>query len=174
MVKQNDTVLVDQQIRVSGGMTTEIDAFGASDDNEVESIEGPPKSPPDEVGTSPESEDTPSLVPLPPKKRLTPLLISGIVTGGLGLGGVAVGVIYGVKALDDKSRYKDADTLPEATKWEDKYNKANTLVKVGFIAGGTLVAAGVVLIAVDVIRQKKSPKSSGRLMPHEGSVAFQF
>lgn len=116
------------------------------------------------VSTEPVKHDEP---PPPPKPEPLPpppieepehpgrtRQIAGITTGVVGLAGIAVGAVYGLRAM---SRGDDArkicggslDTctgdLSAAQKSLDAGRDAAKLSNIGFIAGGVLAAAGVVL-----------------------------
>ena len=80
--------------------------------------------------------------------------VAGIATGAVGLAGIAVGAIYGVRAMghgDDARRLcggnLDACTGDQgaAQKALDAGRDAARISNIGFIAGGVLAAAGVVL-----------------------------
>lgn len=83
---------------------------------------------------------------------------AGFITGGVGLVGLTLGAIFGgVAAMKDgESREDGADGLPrcddqnactdEGLELRDEAFTAAAVSSVGFIAGGTLLAAGIVMI----------------------------
>lgn len=94
------------------------------------------------------------LPPPPPKTGIGGQRIAGIAVGVLGLGGVAVGTVFGLEA---KSTYEKAigDTTlcpskkacyPDGKKLVDAAQADATLSTIAFAAGGVAVAGGLVLI----------------------------
>ena len=77
--------------------------------------------------------------------------ISGIVSGGLGLAGVAVGTVLGLAANGKKNDYQGEESASGdcvTVACHDANQKAvsdSTVSTVAFVAGGALVAAGAVL-----------------------------
>jgi hypothetical protein len=77
----------------------------------------------------------------------------GLVMGGVGVAGLAVGTVFGAMAMSKASSSKDlcsagncpAGNRQEAIKDHDDAAKAANAATVGFIAGGALAAAGAVL-----------------------------
>lgn len=72
-----------------------------------------------------------------------------LVAGGAGVVGLGVGTVFGLVALSKKSAAQTAcpdrcATSTGVTDWNDARSAGN-LSTVGFVAGGVLVAAGVVL-----------------------------
>jgi len=87
-----------------------------------------------------------------PSRGLGGQRIGGLVAGGVGVAGIAVGTAFGLMALSRKS---DAQALCDTARcptqegvdrWSDA-RAAGTLSTIGFIAGGVALAAGVVLWA---------------------------
>ena len=83
--------------------------------------------------------------------RGNPLRIAGIATGVVGLGGLAFGVVYGIKSQNIKN---DIDNMCDRRcQWDSTEimdldaagKRANTRAKIGYIAGGiaTLVGTGL-------------------------------
>ena len=79
-----------------------------------------------------------------------PLLTAGLVTGGVGLGGLVLGTVFGLlakSANDDSMAYCRTDTLCSQDGLDLRHTaKGRAAVSTtGFIAGGTLTAAGIVV-----------------------------
>jgi hypothetical protein len=78
-----------------------------------------------------------------------PLKLIGLVTGGVGIAGLAVGSVFGFLALDKKNSAgcSSASVCPSPTAEQTLRDagSAATIATVGFVAGGALAAAGVVL-----------------------------
>jgi len=91
--------------------------------------------------------------PAPPRTSRPGSLLPGMIGVGLGVGGLAAGTVLGVAA---KSKASDAIANCDATKRCPEADGAKataakslaTASTIGFIAGGTLAAAGVVLLIV--------------------------
>ncbi|MBN2715602.1 MAG: PEGA domain-containing protein [Deltaproteobacteria bacterium] len=155
-VESDGRVLLEKEIFIAGGMTTAIST------NSPETKVGP-KPPeadnaPDAFTTDPQSARMPP--PVAPNPRW--LLIGGTISTALGIGGIVTGAIFASKlstANDDweeaKRRYEltglEADFARMTQRHDDAEGYA-TGVKVGFIAGGVLVAGGVVMMIVDFKR----------------------
>jgi hypothetical protein len=105
--------------------------------------------------------------PPPPSTGVGGQRIAGIVVGVAGLGGIAVGSVFGLQA---KSTYDKAikDTTlcpsktacyPEGKKLVDAAQADATLSTIAFAAGGVVVAGGLVLILTG--RPSPQPPASG-------------
>jgi tetratricopeptide (TPR) repeat protein len=124
------------------------------------------------------------------KKRLSPLFISGIVTGALSLGAVGVGAYYGAKRgndfdkgveLAEEINNNGGRTDPENQDNVERYNKINRDksadeigIIVSFVSAGALLATAVVLIVVDAPWKEKETANSVSFTPTLGGVALQF
>jgi hypothetical protein len=87
-----------------------------------------------------------------------PLLTAGLVTGGVGLGGMVLGTVFGLlakSANDDSMADCRTDTLCSQDGLDLRQTaKGRAAVSTtGFIAGGTLTAAGIVMVAVALTGQ---------------------
>jgi hypothetical protein len=76
--------------------------------------------------------------------------ILGLVVGGVGLGGIAVGTIFGLSASskndDAASHCRDGNLCDaEGIRLDKEGRDAATISTIAFIAGGTLAATGIVL-----------------------------
>ena len=75
----------------------------------------------------------------------------GLVAGGLGIVGVAVGAVFGLQAGskwdDAKSKCEDYpyDCGPDGVELADEAKSSATISTIGFIAGGVLLAGGAAL-----------------------------
>lgn len=81
----------------------------------------------------------------------TPMLIAGIVVGGVGLVGLGVGTVFGIMAKGSNSDSLDlcrTDTLcsDEGLALREDAQTQATVSTAAFIAGGVLVAGGLTLI----------------------------
>lgn len=94
----------------------------------------------------------------PPREEgggMSPLRVTGLVLGGVGVAGLAVGAVTGILALGKKSdgdegcSKNDPNLCPAdaVSAREDGFTFA-TVSTIGFIAGGALAAGGVVLFVV--------------------------
>jgi tetratricopeptide (TPR) repeat protein len=84
------------------------------------------------------------------------LVTAGIITSAVGVGGVATGLIFNLKANDAaKELETKVGAYPAKSNDERKYK---TLAWVGYGAGAACVVTGAVLIAVGAV--KSSPSSS--------------
>jgi tetratricopeptide (TPR) repeat protein len=111
----------------------------------------------------PALEDEPSSAPPaeggPPKKVETPgdderggsnMKTIGIAVGAVGLAGIGIGSFFGIRASD---KWKDAKARcnssyecdPTGVDLADQARSAGNIATLGFIAGGALLVAGVVL-----------------------------
>ena len=77
-----------------------------------------------------------------------PLRIAGIATGAIGVGGLVVGIVYGIKSKNLKNQV--ADMCTKGCQWDDPDTLAldsqgktdNSRAKLGYIAGGIMTLAG--------------------------------
>lgn len=82
-----------------------------------------------------------------------PFRISGLALAGVGMLGVVVGVVYGVKGSGIQSDIDDRCSPPNTCQWDsteiqslhDDGESANTRAKIGYIGGGVALVAGVAL-----------------------------
>jgi hypothetical protein len=108
----------------------------------------PPAAPPAYVAPpAPAVVATPAATPLA-KPPMSKLRIAGIVGAAVGVAGLAAGAAFGIAA---KSRHDDAlnvyrDDYPKAQSLQGEAKDFVTAANVSFIAGGALVALGVVAI----------------------------
>ena len=114
------------------------------------------------AGPSTQSVAVPALtdVPRPPAEVLPPAAPAatasprraiGYIVGGVGIVGVAIGTVFGLRALslkgerDQECRPGNLCTADGLTK-DDDARSAATLSTVGFVAGAALLAGGAVLV----------------------------
>ncbi|MBN2525461.1 MAG: hypothetical protein JXR76_03640 [Deltaproteobacteria bacterium] len=167
-VEKEGVVLLETEVTVAGGMTTQVTVRDGDD-----SATGA-KSVADEITMTPEpsaadnapKEETPQRQLPRVSKPQKGLLVGGIVSAVLGVAGVTLGGIYSKKFADDNDNWE---------KYRDKFNTSGLLtdfnmakkshddawtdsivLKVGFIAGGACLAAGTVLLILHAKRVKKS------------------
>jgi hypothetical protein len=117
-----------------------------------EIVVGPGDPIPEAAAPDPEPASPPTASPATtpePKRALGPWRIAAIATGSAGVIGLGLGTYFGVRALDGKNGSPGTctgdvcDTAGSAAR-RDAIRSADTST-VAFIAGGALVAAGVVL-----------------------------
>jgi hypothetical protein len=119
--------------------------------------QGPPPAPPSGTaasGLAPAAPEPPAAA----EGGTGPLLAAGLVTGGVGLGGVVLGTVFGLlakSANDDSTAYCRTDTLCSQQGLDLRQTaKGRAAVSTaGFIAGGTLTAAGIVMVVVALTGQ---------------------
>jgi hypothetical protein len=120
----------------------------------------PEPEPTTEAEPEPTTEAEPKPVPVkddtPHEGR--PLIISGAVLMGLGLGGVGLGAgamasAEAANTFDDSALDITDDALDERHAQIDRGRLMNTLTYVGFAAGGALLVTGAVLVAVGAKRR---------------------
>lgn len=92
--------------------------------------------------------------PPPPAKDGSGMRVAGYVATGLGVVGLAVGTVTGVSALGKRSDAEakcvsyPSNCSADATGANDDAKKLATVSTVSLIAGGVLVAGGIVLIVI--------------------------
>lgn len=122
---------------------------------EVETSTAPPPS----LANEPLDEPPPPR----PAKDGSGMRVAGYVVTGLGVVGLAVGTVTGVSALGKRSDAEakcvsyPSNCSADATGANDDAKKLATISTVSLIAGGVLVAGGIVLI---VIAPRSADKSS--------------
>jgi hypothetical protein len=107
-------------------------------------------------------------------------LAPGLVVTGVGVAGLAVGVITGVLALDKAAALDEACPARAACPrenqtLEDDGRTLGTVSTVGFVAGGALVAGGVILLIVQPSFAGGEPEpgaDAARLVPLRGPTAL--
>lgn len=81
--------------------------------------------------------------------RGAPLRVAGIVTGVIGVAGLSVGIVYGIKSQSIKNEIDDK-CITNHCQWDSMEildldaagSRANTRAKIGYIAGGIATAVG--------------------------------
>ncbi len=130
-----------QQIRVL------IPALGPGDGKD-----DPPLPPP--VVKEPPKKEPPRRehAPPPPPEPKSPLRTVGLVVAGAGVVGVGVGTFFGLRAM---SKWSDSKTRCDASGCDSvgyvaatDAKGAGTVSTIGFVAGGALLAGGVVMFLV--------------------------
>jgi hypothetical protein len=129
--------------------------------------------PPHSPARSPSLAPTPSPTPTPPPTSSTRTW--ALVTGGIGLAGLAVGAIGGAIVLNDKSTI-DASCNPDRTCSPAGLSAAShastfgLMSDVGFAVGGVGLATSIVLYLVSPSRAVQPIASAG---PHGGFVGLR-
>jgi hypothetical protein len=118
------------------------------------------------LGSEPSPENAVSSTP-PAAGGWTSLTYAGVVVGGVGVAGIAVGAITGVLTLSKKSSLVTecpADQCRTQTSFSnlDSANTMATISTVAFIAGGVCLAAGItgVFLGTRKGTSDESPKVS--------------
>jgi len=149
---------------------------------EVAAAEKPvPASKPPVASTTAEERGERRLPPANDQSGLTGLQIAGLATGLVGLGGVAVGAVFGLSAKSDADvankdcNGNDCSTQHGVDAAKDASSKA-TISTVAFIAGGALTALGTVLLVTGSRAPAERDSASVRLVPYAGpgSVGTQL
>jgi hypothetical protein len=132
----------------------------------------PPVAPPAFVApAAPAVVATPAAAAPPAKPPMSKLRIAGIVSGAVGVAGLAAGAAFGLAA---KSRHDDAmdvyrDDYPKAQSLQSEAKDFVTAANVSFIAGGALVALGVAAIIFGTPdRTAAGPGVQAYLLPSVG------
>jgi len=169
VLRKGDEVLLDRQVNIAGGMTTEISAEEPGPEEPTAAVSGEPGDEPGDEPEEPQVEDE-SGAPV--------LLIAGISCGVLGLGGIALGS-YG--AYLGGRDYEDYEGAVDAEDWDavDEFEKDvlprdRALTGVGFGVGGALLAAGVVLIVLDRVGGEDEEPQAVTLLPSPGGLTLTF
>lgn len=170
LLRQGDTVLLEQNLSIAGGMTTTVEAAAAGKD----ATTNPPVDQTDSndmVGPTAEenqtenqtsnednadqSDSTADKGPGPGKV----LFVSGLATSGVGLVGVGLGVVFTTQAFghkDDRTSAVEKGDIVAAKEADDAMLSASKRMIVGYVAGGVLAATGAALLTVYFLKKKKS------------------
>ena len=119
------------------------------------------------------------------KGKLSPMMISGITIGAAGLAGVIVGGVFAgqyqkhlEEGNDARNEYEDSgsqDALDEYNRYKDEVLPRDQAAAIaGFVAGGVCLVTGVVLIAIDASKKKKSKEGPVSVFPSAGGVTVRF
>ena len=120
--------------------------------------------------------------PPPPPPELGPRSgreVTGIVATSVGAAGLAVGLGAGLAALIQSANLSndcpDGHCGPSKTDAVGSYHTSTTLSTIGFVAGGGLLATGIVLLATAPPRAivRKAPKSAW-ITPALGPAGLGF
>lgn len=145
---------IDQPFVVAEGQKAQRVAVSAKKSDAVASnpVGTTPAAPAEGAAPAGAGEDTSTASSWNGRKTLA------VVVGGAGIAGIAVGSIFGITAMSAWSRSKnecnapapspgcpDVNAYNDAVSDKNKSSSAASIATVGFIAGGVLAAAGVVL-----------------------------
>jgi hypothetical protein len=106
---------------------------------------------------------------VPGPKGLTGMQIGGIVAAGLGVAGIAVGSVFGLKAIGKNNDSKSSGCSgsvcadADAVQARDDARSAGNVATIAFVAGGVLAATGVTLLVVG--KPKRSEQASMSVVP---------
>ena len=118
--------------------------------------------------------------------RASPLFIAGLSNIGLGVAGLTVGGVCtywqrrNLSNLDaaERTLEKDGDYQTYLTTYKDiekhRFPAANLGIKIGYIAGGVLTAAGIVMVTIDRVRHKGKNRTDYTLFPTTHGVGVYF
>jgi hypothetical protein len=127
----------------AGGLTVDRQVLVKQGDKnqEVAAVLGAP------AAAAPASQPPPAaLTPPPPASSSSAWRTTGWVLGGLGVVGLGVGTAFGIVSMNDKSgAHCDANNFCDPGALSSGRSAA-TGADVGFMAGGALLAAGLVLV----------------------------
>jgi hypothetical protein len=103
-----------------------------------------------------------------------PMRIAGVAVGAVGIAGIVVGAVLGSSAQTLRSQ---AVQDPNASSAVSKFNsaKSNALgANIAYVAGGVLVAAGVVLAIVPIFTSSSAQHSSLQVGPTGATYTLTF
>lgn len=119
-----------------------------------------------------EAEKNKPVEPPPPeepkKKPGTGLIIGGGVSLGLGVGGLGLLVGGIIGASSAQKAFDSADTDSERDSAQKKGETMNALMIAGGVMGGVFVGAGVALVVLGVMKNKKAAAGNAMLVPTFG------
>jgi hypothetical protein len=106
----------------------------------------------------------------------SPLQIGGVAAAALGVAGIAVGSIFGVKAGSDRSSELSAcgsvcataSDQNNATSYRNAFLGDSTISTVGFVAGGVLLATGAILFFAGRPTDDPRATTGWRVVPSAG------
>jgi hypothetical protein len=89
----------------------------------------------------------------PPPARTSPLRTAGWITSAAGVAGIGIGSVFGIIAMNKYGEssaycYPNNQCLPNGITLRHDAISAGNVSTVGFIAGGSLLAIGLVLVAI--------------------------
>jgi hypothetical protein len=125
-----------------------------------------PVAPPtDTRGAAPAAAAPPSpdATPTPNSRGLTSMQIGGLAVGGLGVVGIVVGSVFGLRAISDNNKSGcGSNTCPDAASLEVRNDarSAGNISTISFVAGGVLAATGVTLFVLGGQKQTEKPNIS--------------
>ena len=141
---------------------------------EVAAAEKPtPASTPAVTSGAAASQEERRLPPAKDESGLTGLQMAGLVTGVVGIGGIAVGAVFGLSAKSDADvankdcNGNDCSTQRGVDAAKDASSKA-TISTVAFVAGGALTALGTILLVSGSRAPAERDTASVRLVPYAG------
>jgi len=166
VLRRGDEVLLEQEVNIAGGVTTKVSTGKAA--------AAGPTGEPGSAGEPDRSDD----LAAEGGQGLSMLMIAGISCGVLGLGGIGLGSYGAVVGARD---YADYETAVKNADWDavdelenDRLPRDRVVTGVGFGVGGALLAAGVVLIVIDQVRDENEEPAAVTLLPAPGGLALTF
>ncbi len=161
-------IIFSETYKVIGNQTMEVDMIQSSPTTQTETVSAPSGSttPPAESSAS----KAPSLTPQAQNptdrgssKDKSPLVMPGFIVAGVGAAAAVGGIVLGGLALSKNADLKDAcsDTsCPDRKNEVETRDRMSTSSTALIAAGGTVFAAGVSMIIIGKIREKKRKKSA--------------
>lgn len=145
------------EVRDAGGRSRRVEVElrrGASQTVTIDGWESAPPGSPPRVAVAAPSSSAPAEPAPPSRGGLGSVQTAGLVVGGVGLVGLAIGTVFGVLALGDTDGLDargTCDDVPDFDACAADYDAAQrdaTISTVGLVAGGVLTAAGVGMIVL--------------------------
>ena len=105
--------------------------------------------------------------------------IAALVAGGLGLAGVGVGIAFGVVSIN-KGKQRDQlcsshiDCSPQAVDAANAAISAGNISTIGFVAGGALLAGGLVLWLTGGSSEQQQPTAAVSFGPGAVAISGRF
>ena len=156
---------------------TEMEACAKAKPAPVEPVPTPaptPVEPAPTVTPPPPVASEPAPAPiLPPPERSGGggLRIASYVAMGAGGVGIALGVVFGVKAMDAAS---EAEALADDAEWKPDIQKRGLRhqrnSRIGFVGGGVVAAAGIVMFVLS--RESSPERNTVTVVPTDEGAAF--
>jgi hypothetical protein len=163
-VKQGAEELYREVVTVAGGQRAEV---------KIEARLAP-------TGEGTASDGAGGGAPATPETETPPkdpgLLIGSIAALAVGAGGVVVGGVFAAKRGDALDEVEAAETRPDYNAAADDATTDHAVMLAGFIGGGVFLAAGAVMLALDLRARKERPQEGGSiaLRPIPGGLVVGF
>lgn len=162
VLKRGNSALLDKKIKVAGDVRMVLRPENAEED--------------ESSGVEPEGEAPSSPEPtVEEPSRMNGKTVAGIVTGTAGLGGLAVGIVFFIKAKDEYRKAEEQTDRTEFNRWDKAYRRDNIIGISLMAVGGALVTTGVVLLALGLKNRDRAEKNrEAAIVPTLGGLAVTF